>query len=100
MPQEVHPNRVWTYNFVFDTTSDSRTLKFLTLVDEFTRESLAIKTERWLPAKAAIEVLKQVFAERGLPAYLRSDNWPEFIATGVRRWLTKRQVKTHHNTSN
>ena len=60
--------------FVFDTTSDSRTLKFLTLVDEFTRECLAIKVGRRLPAKAVIEVLEQVLAERGVPEYLRSDN--------------------------
>jgi transposase InsO family protein len=72
-----HPNHVWTYDFVFDTTFDSRTLKFLTLVDEFMRECLAIKVERRLPAKAVIEVLGQVFAERGVPEYLRSDNGPE-----------------------
>ena len=53
MPQEAtHSNHVWTYDFVFDTTSHNRTLKFWTLVDEFTRECLAIKVERRLPAKA------------------------------------------------
>ncbi len=96
-PQEAtHPNQVWTYDFVFDTTSDSRTLKFLTLVDEFTRECLAIKVERRLPAKTVIEVLERVFAERGVPAYLRSDNGPEFIAKAIQRWLTQRQVETHY----
>ncbi len=91
-----HPNHVWTYDFVFDTTSDSRTLKFLTLVDEFTRECLAIKVERRLPAKAVIEVLDQVLIERGVPEYLRSDNGPEFIAKAIQRWLTQRQVQAHY----
>ncbi len=81
VPQEAtRPNHVWTYDFVFDTTSDNRTLKFLTLVDEFTRECVTIKVERRLPAKAVIEVLEQAFTERGMPEYLRSDNGPEFIA--------------------
>ena len=70
---------------------DSWTLKFLTLVDEFTRECLAINVERRLPAKAVIEVLEQVFAERGMPEYLRSDNGPEFIAKAVQRWLKERR---------
>ena len=97
VPQEAtRANHVWTYDFVFDTTSDSRTLKFLSLIDEFTRECLAIKVERRLPAKAVIEVLEQVFAERGMPEYLRSDNGPEFVAKAIQRWLTKRQVKTHY----
>jgi putative transposase len=94
--QATHPNHVWTYDFVFDTTSDSRTLKSLTLVDEFTRECLAIKVERRLPAKAVIEVLEQVFAERGVPKYLRSDNGPEFIAQAVQMWLKQRQVKAYY----
>jgi putative transposase len=97
VPQEAsHPNHVWTYDFVFDTTSDGRALKFLTLIDQFTRECLAIKVGRRLPAKAVIEALEQVFAERGVPEYLRSDNGPEFIAKAIQRWLTQRQVKTHY----
>jgi putative transposase len=96
VPQEAtHPNHVWTYDFVFDTTSDSRTLKFLTLIDEFTQECLAIKVERRLPAKAVIEVLEQVFTKRGMPEYLRSDNGLEFIAKAIRSWLKQRQVQTH-----
>jgi putative transposase len=97
VPEEAtHPSHVWTYDFVFDTTSDSRTLKFLTLVDEFTRECLAIKVERRLPARAVTEVLERVLAERGTPEYLRSDNGPEFIAKAIQRWLTQRQVKTYY----
>jgi putative transposase len=97
VPQEAnHPNHVWTYDFVFDTTSDSRTLKLLTLVDEFTRECLAIKVERRLPATAVIEILEQVFTERGVPEYLRSDNGSEFIAQAIQTWLKQRQVKAHY----
>jgi putative transposase len=97
VPQEAaDPNHVWTYDFVFDTTSDGRTLKFLTLIDEFTRECLAIKVERRLPAKAVIEVLEQVLAKRGVPEFLRSDNGPEFMAEAIQRWLTPRQVQTHY----
>jgi transposase InsO family protein len=97
VPQEAtHPNHVWTYDFVFDTTSDGRALKFLTLIDEFTRECLAIKVGRRLPAKAVIEALEQVFAERGVPEYLRSDNGPEFVARAVQSWLKERQVKTRY----
>jgi len=97
VPQEAtHPNHVWTYDVVFDTTSDGRTLKFLTLIDEFTRACLAIEVARRLPAKAVIEVLEPVFAARGVPEYLRSDNGPEFIAKAIQRWLKERQVKTHY----
>jgi len=97
VPQEAtHPNHVWTYDFVFDTTSDSRTLKFLILVDEFTRECLAIKAERRLPAQAVIEVLSQVFIERGVPEFLRSDNGPEFIAKAIQGWLKQREVQMHY----
>ena len=66
------------------------------MVDEFTRECLAIKVERRLPAKAVIEVLEQVFAKRGVPKYLRSDNGPEFVAEAVQWWLKERQVKTRY----
>lgn len=89
-------HHVWTHDLVFDTTFDSRRLKFLTLVDEFTRECLAIKVERRLPARAIIEVLEQVFSRRGVPEYLRSDNGPEFIAKAIQKWLNDRQVKTHY----
>jgi len=97
VPQAAHyPNHVWTYDFMFDTTADGRTLKFLTLIDEFTRECWALEVERRLPAKAVIAVLQRVFTERGQPEYLRSDNGPEFIAKAIQRWLKAHQVKTHY----
>jgi len=91
-----HPNHVWTYDFMHDVTTDGRKLKFLTLVDEFTRECLAITVDRRLPAKAVIATLERVFAERGKPEYLRSDNGPEFIAKAIQRWLVARLVTAHY----
>jgi len=89
-------NDVWTYDSVFDTTWDSRTLKFLAVGAEFARECLAIKVERQLPAKTVIEVLERVFTERGVSEYLRSDNGPEFVAKAIQGWLKERKVKTRY----
>ena len=94
--QADHPNHVWTYDFMEDITLDGRKLRILTLVDEFTRESLSIEVERRMPAQAVIGVLERVFAEQGLPAYLRSDNGPEFVAKAIKTWLTKQGVQTHY----
>jgi putative transposase len=97
VPQEArYPNHVWTYDFVFDVTTDGRALKFLTLIDEYTRECLAIVVARRLPAKTVIQVLERVFAERGRPAYLRSDNGPEFTARAIQRWMKSQGVQTRY----
>jgi transposase InsO family protein len=79
-----------------DATLDGRKMRILTLIDECTRENLAIEPGRRIPAKAVIAVLERAFAEYGLPAYLRSDNGPEFIAKAVQTWLAKQGVKTHY----
>ncbi|MSR45978.1 MAG: IS3 family transposase, partial [Planctomycetes bacterium] len=84
----LHVNHVWTYDFVMDRTEDGRWLKLLTVVDEYTRECLAIEVARSLTARDVIGVLARLFGERGAPKYVRSDNGPEFIAAAVRRWLT------------
>lgn len=81
-------NHVWTYDFVMDRTEDCRRMKLLTVVDEYTRECLAIEVARSLTAHDVTRVLERLFAERGAPAHVRSDNEPEFIAAAVRRWLT------------
>jgi transposase InsO family protein len=81
------PNHVWSYDFVFDRTQDDRPLRMLTLVDEYTRECLAIDVERRLGSEHVIERLAQLFVHRGTPAYLRSDNGAEFTAHAVREWL-------------
>jgi len=90
------PDHVWTYDFMQDATAEGRRLKILTMVDEFTRESVAIRVERRMPACVVVNTLEAVFAERGGPQFLRSDNGPEFIAHGVQEWLTERGIRTHY----
>ncbi len=79
-------NEVWSYDFVFDQTEDGRRLKWLPICDEFTRESVALEVERRMEARDVVRVLAAAVAERGAPAYIRSDNGPEFIAKAVRGW--------------
>jgi transposase InsO family protein len=89
-----HMNHVWSYDFVMDQTIDSRPLKLLPIVDEYTRECLSIDVERSLTASAVIETLRQLFAVRGAPQFIRSDNGPEFVARAVRDWLAASGVDT------
>lgn len=89
-----HPNHVWAYDFVQDKSHDGRTLKMLTVIDEFTRECLAIKVERKLGANEVLATLAELFLQRGPPEHIRSDNGPEFCSTAVRNWLKQLQVKT------
>ena len=89
-----HINHVWTYDFMSDQTEDGRSLKFLTVLDEFTRESPAIEVGRSIRAKDVIAVLEYLFVVRGTPAYIRSDNGPEFIADAIRKWLKEKHVGT------
>lgn len=88
------PNHVWTYDFVHDACATGQRLKLLTLTDEFTRESLAIEVATSMRARGVLAVLERVIRERGAPAYLRSDNGPEFVAHAVRQWLRVQQVQT------
>ncbi|HEY2906249.1 MAG TPA: IS3 family transposase [Vicinamibacterales bacterium] len=80
-------NHVWAYDFVFDTCADGRSLKCLTVVDEFTRECLAIDVAGSIRSGRVIEVLTQLVSLHGAPRYLRSDNGPEFVATALLRWV-------------
>ena len=89
-----HRNEVWSYDFVMDQTADGRRLKFLPIVDEYTRECVDLRVERSLTASDVVETLRQRIAERGAPKYLRSDNGPEFIAQAVRKWLAEAKVGT------
>ena len=90
------PNHVWAYDFVEDRTRDGRKFRTLNVVDEFSRECLAIRVGRKLGstevpdarASSGIDVLTDLFITRGTPAYIRSDNGPEFIATTVKAWIT------------
>jgi transposase InsO family protein len=82
-----HPDHVWSYDFVMDQTSDGRRLKLLPVVDEFTRECLAIEVERHFTAADVVATLKYLFELRGSPRFVRSDNGPEFVARAVKAWL-------------
>jgi putative transposase len=87
-------NHVWAYDFVFDTCADGRTLKCLTVIDEFTRECLAIDVAGGIRSGRVIEVLAQLVSVHGAPRHLRSDNGPEFVATAILRWLQTAQIET------
>ena len=87
-------NHVWSYDFVADRTHDGRPLKMLTVVDEYTRECLAIEVERRADSMSVLEKLATLFIERGVPDHVRSDNGSEFTAGLVRNWLGRMGVKT------
>ena len=93
-----HINHVWSYDFVSDQTEDGRRLKLLVVLDEYTRESLAIEVERHIKAPDVLAMLEYLFAVRGAPQYLRSDNGPEFVAEAIQQWLQKSGVKTLYIT--
>ncbi|MGH9434204.1 MAG: IS3 family transposase [Terriglobia bacterium] len=82
-------NQVWSYDFVSAMTHDGRTLRMLTLIDEYTRECLAIRVARRLGRYEVIEALAEVMLYRGIPGNIRSDNGPEFVAEELRKWLAK-----------
>jgi transposase InsO family protein len=82
-----HKDHVWTYDFLLDKTEDGRKLRFLSIEDEFTRESLALEVQRRFTAEDVQEILGYLFLVRGRPRYIRSDNGPEFVAKALRRWL-------------
>ena len=81
------PNQVWSYDFVSARTHDGRTLRLLTLLDEYTRECLALPVERRMGSREVIETLSDVMLWRGIPEHIRSDNGAEFIAQELRQWL-------------
>jgi transposase InsO family protein len=81
------PNHVWAYDFVEDRTRDGRKFRMLCVVDEFTREALAIRVARKLGSAEVIDVLADLFILRGVPAHIRSDNGPEFVAEAVQGWI-------------
>ena len=88
------PNHVWSYDFVESRTHDGRKFRMLNVIDEFTRECLAIRIDRKLNSTAVIDVLTDLFILRGVPGHVRSDNGPEFIAKAVRDWIDAVGAKT------
>jgi putative transposase len=87
-------NHVWSYDFVSAMTHDGRTLRILTLIDEYTRECLALRVARRLNSLEVIDTLADVMLGRGIPEHIRSDNGPEFIAYELQRWLAKVGTRT------
>jgi putative transposase len=82
-----HANHVWSYDFVEDRTHDGRKYRMLNVIDEFTRECLAIRVGRKLNSVDVVDLLSDLFILRGVPGHVRSDNGPEFIAKAVRAWI-------------
>jgi len=90
------PNHVWTYDFTFDRTRDGRKLKFLVVIDEYTRQCLRIEVSRSMSAKSVVRILAELVQVHGEPGALRSDNGPEFIAKAVQVWLAAAGVSTFY----
>jgi transposase InsO family protein len=88
------PGHVWAYDFVQDRTHDGRRFRMLTVIDEYTRECLAVVVARRLTSDDVLQVLTDLFVERGPPGHIRSDNGPEFVAKVVRGWLGRVGVTT------
>jgi putative transposase len=91
------PNQVWAYDFVFDSCANGQQLKCLTIIDEFTRESLAIEVAGSIRSKAVIDTLARLISVHGAPRHLRSDNGPEFVSHAVLKWLTAENIATALN---
>jgi putative transposase len=87
-------NQVWAYDFVFDACANGQTMKCLTVVDEFTRECLAIDVGGSIRSNRVIELLSKLVSVRGAPRYLRSDNGSEFISRAILRWLADEKIET------
>ncbi len=81
-----HRNHVWTIDFLFDRTVDKKPIKVLSVLDEYTRECLALPCTRSMNSDDVLGVLKCVAADRGAPVYIRSDNGPEFIGKAMKKW--------------
>jgi len=87
------PKHVWSYDFMEDRTHNGVKFRILNVIDEFTRECLAVRVARSLTHQEVIEVLTKLFCERGVPVHIRSDNGSEFTAKRVRSWLKRLEVK-------
>ena len=87
-------DHVWSYDFVSELTEGGGRLRILNIVDEFTRESLAMEIRRHFTGRDVVAVLAELFAIRGRPSYIRSDNGPEFASKAVKNWLASEKVDT------
>jgi transposase InsO family protein len=89
-----YKDHVWSYDFMIDRTADGRAFRILNVIDEYTRECLAMLIARKIKNQDVIDLLFHLFIFCGIPEHLRSDNGPEFTAKAVRRWLDRLGVKT------
>ena len=89
-----YKDHVWSYDFVTARAADGRAFRILTMIDEYTRECLAMMVNRRITSQDVIEQLYDLFLIRGVPEYIRSDNGPEFTAKAIRNWLNQVGVKT------
>lgn len=87
-------NHVWSWDFIFDRTSSGQTLKWLTIVDEYTRRCITLDVSRSLRSGQIIDRLAELFMMYGVPEHIRSDNGPEFLAQEIRQWLGQIGVQT------
>ena len=87
-------NHVWSYDFVEAQTQDGRKVRLMTLIDEFTRECLAIRVARRINSLGVLETMADAMLVRGIPEHIRSDNGPEMTAKVVRSWLESVGAKT------
>ena len=92
----LYPNHVWSYDFVADQTTDGRKLRFLTVIDEFTREAIWIQGGRFLNPSDVVRVLGQLVESRGKPGVIKSDNGPELVAKCVQDWILERGIDTKY----
>jgi putative transposase len=92
-----YPNHIWAYDFVEDHDMHGNILRILTVMDEFTREGLAIDVDTRTSAERVLGVLTHLVATHGTPSYMRSDNGAEFVAATVQLWLAKHQIRTLYN---
>ncbi len=88
------PNQVWAYDFVYDACANGQKLKCLTVIDEFTRECLAIDVAGSIRSPRVIDVLTRLISAHGAPLFLRSDNGPEFVSTAILGWLAEAKIDT------
>ena len=93
IPKAEKANQVWTYDFVFDQSLSGKSLKMLTLIDEFTRECLAVEVGVSIKSERVRKILQRVCLEKGFPEMIRSDNGSEFIGKAVGDWLTQNAIK-------
>lgn len=90
----LYPNHVWSYDFVADKLACGKSIRMLTVIDEYTRECLAIRVAYRLKSDDVLDVLSDLFLLKGMPDYIRSDNGSEFTAHTLREWLKELKVRT------